>query len=66
MYKLMEMPELIADSPESYARLAVRVATDKAWQAGLRQRILARNAVLFDNPAWSQALLRFCRQLVAD
>ncbi|HEY9842193.1 MAG TPA: hypothetical protein V6D23_17140, partial [Candidatus Obscuribacterales bacterium] len=65
MYRLMGMSELIAADPEAYVSLAVRVATDPAWQAELRQQIAARSATLFDNPAWSDALLGFCRELAA-
>lgn len=64
MYKLMGMDELVARDPKHYVELAVRVATDKTWQQELRAQIAARSAVLFDNPAWSEGLLHFCRELV--
>ncbi|HEY9843489.1 MAG TPA: hypothetical protein V6D23_23660, partial [Candidatus Obscuribacterales bacterium] len=65
MYRLMGMTDLVAASPEAYVELAVRVATDQAWQARLRPQIAVRSATLFDNPSWSDALLDFCRQLAA-
>ncbi|HEY9839421.1 MAG TPA: hypothetical protein V6D23_03115, partial [Candidatus Obscuribacterales bacterium] len=65
MYRLMGMMDLVAPSVEAYVELAVRVATDQAWQARLRPQIATRSATLFDNPTWSDALLDFCRQLAA-
>lgn len=62
MYRLMGIEGLVAASPDEYARIAVRVATDKAWQRSLRQQIAERQGVLFDNPTWSEALLHFCKE----
>ncbi|MGE3728007.1 MAG: tetratricopeptide repeat protein [Candidatus Sericytochromatia bacterium] len=41
----------VADNAQDCARLALTLAQDKAWRADLRQQILAKNAVLFENPA---------------
>ncbi len=64
MYRYMEIDELIAKTPEEYIELAIRLATDKSWQAEMREKIQARSQILFDNPTWSQGLLEFCLDLV--
>lgn len=65
MYRLMGIEGLVGKDLEAYAQIAVRLATDKAWQAELREQIAARKQVLFNNPTWTQAVLDFCRHLVA-
>ena len=64
MYRLMGIDGLVAETPEAYAQIAVKVATDKQWQAILRQQIAERKAILFNNPAWSEGLLNFCLEQV--
>jgi len=45
------MPETIADSPEAYIDLAVRLATDAPWREALRQVAADRHGRLYDNTA---------------
>jgi len=53
------LPELIAGDAEGFVRLAARLATDRAWRAGIEERI-AENAVrIFDDPAPVEALARW-------
>ena len=65
MYQMMGMKQLIAQSQEAYADLAVKAATDSAWNQQLRQEIQQKSAMLFDNPTWSESLLHFCAELNA-
>ncbi|MGD1276573.1 MAG: hypothetical protein ABR964_05040 [Tepidisphaeraceae bacterium] len=38
------MPELIADSPQAYVDLALKLATDAAHRAGVKQKLAAAMA----------------------
>jgi CRISPR-associated protein Csy1 len=62
MLALMQLPELVAESPEAYVRLAVEVARERERNAMLRRAIVERRGVLFDQAApleaFSEALLR--------
>jgi len=59
MYLKMNIDDCIAQSPEDYIRIAVRLGTDAAHRQELRNRILARNAVLFENEAVVREFERF-------
>jgi predicted O-linked N-acetylglucosamine transferase (SPINDLY family) len=48
-YRQMGVERLIADSPESYVNLAVRVATDAEFRAERRAEILEHNDILFED-----------------
>jgi protein O-GlcNAc transferase len=48
-YKRMGLTDLIANDVDSYARLAVRVANDRAWRESLSAEIQKRSAVLFED-----------------
>ena len=60
-YRAMEMDDLVAHDPAHYVDLVVRLATDSDWRASMRQQILERNAVLFENPAPKEELRGFLR-----
>ena len=59
MYKKMDILDCIAADPEDYVGIAVRVATDGRYSDALRQRILARNHVLFEDPRVVSEFERF-------
>lgn len=63
MYQLMGVEGLVAESTQEYVQLAIKLATDREWQAQKRAEILAKKDILFDNPTWSEALLQFCQKL---
>jgi len=65
MYRSMGIDELVARTPEEYVDVALRAATDAAWRAGLRQRILAANAVLFENDSVVREFERFFEEALA-
>lgn len=64
MYTLMGIEGLVAKDKQEYVALAVRLATDKHWQAHKRAEIKSKSSALFDKPIWSQALLQFCTELM--
>lgn len=64
MYRLMEIEGCVATDPEHYVSLAVELARDTKRQQALRQLILERSSILFNNSTWSQGLLDFCRSLL--
>lgn len=56
--KAAGLPELIAQTPQDYEDLAVRVGTDAAFRAGLRAKLEANRAgcALFDTPRYVRHL----------
>ena len=63
-YRKMGLPDLIADSPEHYVELAVRVATDEDFRHDVRARIAERSDVLFDDREAVAEHVRFLREAV--
>ena len=49
MYRKIGIPDCIAGSPEQYIEIAVRIATLAPYRQALRERILSRNHVLFED-----------------
>ena len=49
MYRQMEIDDCIAEDAQSYVDIAVRIASEPDLRHSLRQRILERNSVLFEN-----------------
>ncbi len=48
-YAKLGILDAVADGPEHYVELAVRLANDADWRAELRRRILERNHLMFEN-----------------
>jgi len=65
MYRKMEIPDCIAADPKHYADIAVRIGTDRQYAAHLRDRILVRNHVLFENPTVVREFERFFTETTA-
>ncbi|MBL8825654.1 MAG: tetratricopeptide repeat protein [Planctomycetaceae bacterium] len=63
-FRQMEIPELIVDSPESYIEQAVRLGTDRAYNAQIRERILAAHGRLYEDRRAVRALEDFFRRAV--
>lgn len=51
MYRQMEYNELVVDSNRQYTDLAVKLGTDADYRRSVRQTILQRNSVLFEDRA---------------
>lgn len=65
MYQLLEIPELVTTSAESFATRAVQIATEPDLRQSLSERIHAGHSLLFDNPqgprefaSWLASLLK--------
>jgi protein O-GlcNAc transferase len=58
-YRKMGLAELIADSPEQYVQLAVRVATDPDYRDVVTAHIAERSGIVFDDQAAVDAHVRF-------
>jgi CRISPR-associated protein Csy1 len=62
MLAMLDLPELVADSPDALVDLAVAVAGDADLNRSLRSRMAERRGALFDQPAplasFADALLR--------
>lgn len=61
----MGLDELVADTPQAYADIAVRLAQDAAWWGRVRERILAARAKLYGDTEPVRALERFFEQAVS-
>ncbi len=59
MYQTMNMPDCIATTPDHYVKLATRLATDRAHRQAIREKILATNHTLFENPTGINQLAEF-------
>jgi len=49
LYKLMGLTECVAHDKEDYVKIAVRLAADPAFRERVREEILARNSVLYED-----------------
>ncbi|WP_109047223.1 tetratricopeptide repeat protein [Azospirillum sp. TSA6c] len=58
-YTLMGLNDCVASDPADYVDRAVRLGTDSRLRAQVRQRILERSAVLFDDGTSIRAIERF-------
>ncbi|CAO3459724.1 O-linked N-acetylglucosamine transferase, SPINDLY family protein [Azospirillum largimobile] len=61
-YKLMGLDDCIANDLADYVNRAVRLGTDPLLRAQVRQRILERCGVLFDDEASIRAIERFLQE----
>jgi predicted O-linked N-acetylglucosamine transferase (SPINDLY family) len=61
LYRAMNMSDCVANSPGEYIDLAVRLGTDKDFRRATRERILATNPALYQNPAGVRDLENFFR-----
>ncbi|MGO9988417.1 MAG: tetratricopeptide repeat protein [Steroidobacteraceae bacterium] len=59
MYRKMGILDGIASNPEHYVDIAVRLGTDRAYARDVRERILARNDALFEDPRVIEEFERF-------
>jgi predicted O-linked N-acetylglucosamine transferase (SPINDLY family) len=50
-YHQMGLAECVAHSPEAYIQLAVQLGSDRNFRQQMKDKILAAQPVLFDNPA---------------
>jgi predicted O-linked N-acetylglucosamine transferase (SPINDLY family) len=65
LYRQMGVLDCVAASADEYVGLAVRLGTDPAYRAGVRAKILAASAVLYENAAGVRELEEFLLRAVA-
>jgi predicted O-linked N-acetylglucosamine transferase (SPINDLY family) len=65
MYESMGITDCIAYSPQAYADIAVRIGTDRELARRLREQILTRNDVLFENACVVSEFERFFTEVAA-
>ncbi|HEY3963483.1 MAG TPA: tetratricopeptide repeat protein [Planctomycetaceae bacterium] len=58
-YHQMQMFDCVARDAADYVRIAVRLGTDPVYRASIREKILANNSVLYDNPSFAIELEGF-------
>ncbi|HVO89446.1 MAG TPA: tetratricopeptide repeat protein [Casimicrobiaceae bacterium] len=63
MLQLMGITDTIADGADSYTCIATRIVRDREWRASLRERIMAAQGRVFDDPAPVDAFARVLEQL---
>ena len=64
-YRQMGVLDCVASSREEYVALAVRLGTDRAYRETVKAKILAANAVLYENAGAVRELERFFLEAVA-
>lgn len=65
-YQQMGVTDCIASSTEDYVRIALRLGMDPEWRQEIREQILARKHVLYDNQNAVRELETFLKQAVAN
>ena len=65
-YKQMGMMDCVAKSPAQYVKTAVRLGTDCAFREATKQKILARNHVLYENHAVVREFEQFFDRAVEE
>ena len=65
-YHHMQMFDCVARDAEDYVRKAVRLGTDPAYRASIREKIMASNSVLYDNPSFAHELEEFCASALTE
>lgn len=65
MLQRMNVTDCIANTPEDYAELAVRLGTDPDWRADVRKQILTRHDAIFAQPGAALEIAAFLRQATA-
>jgi protein O-GlcNAc transferase len=65
LYRRMGFTDLVVQTPEEYVALAVRLATDRQYQASIRKTIQERRGILFENTQDVDAYSQMLDQLIA-
>ncbi len=65
LYKQMDVPDCVAQSPGEYVDIATRLAQDADYRQAIREKILAANSVLYENKEGIRELEQFFHQAVS-
>jgi predicted O-linked N-acetylglucosamine transferase (SPINDLY family) len=63
-YKMMKYLECVANDPEDYVRIAVRLGTDPEYRRQVSEQIAARNNILYENISVVQEIEQFLVNVV--
>lgn len=63
MYQQMEMDDLVVHSPENYVECAVRIGTDPDYRQAIRQKILERCPILYEDHRAIEEYTRFFQSI---
>jgi predicted O-linked N-acetylglucosamine transferase (SPINDLY family) len=66
MYRKMKILDCIASDASHYIEIAVRLGCDQEFAKDIRERILANNAVLYEDPRVVRELERFFREALRE
>jgi len=66
MYRKMGIVDCIAEDPEDYIRIAVRLGTDRSYALDVRDRILGRNQSLYEDSRVIQEFERFFHESISE
>jgi predicted O-linked N-acetylglucosamine transferase (SPINDLY family) len=66
MYRKMGMTRCIVNGVREYVEVAVHAGTDRAYRAALRDEIVERKGVLFEDPHVVREFERFFEEAVAE
>jgi predicted O-linked N-acetylglucosamine transferase (SPINDLY family) len=64
LYRKLGVLDCVADSSDRYVELALRIACDAEFREDLRRRVLAANAVLFEEQVAVAQIAAFLEQAV--
>lgn len=64
-YRLMNIPELIAETWDDYVEIAVRLGTNTAFNQAMRKRIIDNNQALYGDHGASEELKQVLETLIA-
>lgn len=64
-FRRMGIMDGVVSTLDDYAERAVRIATDRGWRDGIRDRILARNTVIYEDSGAIREIETFFAQAIA-
>jgi len=62
-YRKMGMMDCVAESPREYVDVAIRLGTDPSYRESIKEKILEKNATLYDDEGVVRELNRFFKQV---
>ena len=65
LYKKMGVMDCVADSPQRYVEIALRLGTDSSYREQIKAKILAANQVLYEDKEAVRELEQFLGSVVA-
>jgi len=65
-YRKMGMMDCVAESPGEYVDIAIRLGTDPAYRESIKEKILEKNATLYDDGGVVQELSEFFKKVTGE